>query len=84
MKHQLGYIIHLAKVANFDIELWKTPFGCEAKGTHEELERFANLCFEIEREACARLCEDEAIGASRTHQKYSDHYAAVIRARGQE
>lgn len=43
--------------------------------THEELERFAGLVAAAEREACAKLCEDDGM-------LWGARYAAKIRARG--
>ena len=45
------------------------------------LEAFANLVATKEREACAKLCEEYAIGLERN---YSEIIADKIRARGQE
>ena len=48
-------------------------------GTPEFLERFAALVAANEREACAKVCETEG-----SVDDLPMHYAAAIRARGQE
>ena len=47
---------------------------------HHEIEYFAKLVAEKEREACAEVCEEYAIGLERN---YSEIIADKIRARGQ-
>ena len=42
-----------------------------------KLKRFAELIAEVEREACAKLCE-------KTERYRGDFFAATIRARGQQ
>ena len=56
-------IIEMAKQAGLDIDSWEplyegglTGFGVY-ECTHEELERFAKLVAQHEREACAKVCE---------------------------
>jgi len=49
--------------------------------SYEQLERFAKLVAEHEREACAKLCEEYAIGLERN---YSEIIADKIRARGEQ
>ena len=46
----------------------------------EELEAFASLVAAAEREACAKMCEEYAIGLERN---YSEIIADKIRARGE-
>jgi hypothetical protein len=42
MKHT-NDIIRMAREAGFELNMWQLSVGCEATGTHEELERFAAL-----------------------------------------
>jgi len=74
-------IIRMAREAGFELNMWQLSVGCEATGTHEELERFAALVAEAERDACAKVCEDidtEYEGAD----VLATWCAAAIRARG--
>ena len=48
--------------------------------SYEQLETFAKLVAEKEREECAEVCEEYAIGLERN---YSEIIADKIRARGQ-
>ena len=97
-------IIELARQAGFDIGMWEKlsddddVFGYGIDGTHENLEAFARLVAEkerermtvvatdaagkaidvalkLEREACAKVCEDSVEYAG-------DTLAQAIRARG--
>jgi hypothetical protein len=43
-------IIRMAREAGFELAMWQMSFGCEAKGTHEELTLFAKLVAAAERE----------------------------------
>ena len=52
----------------------------ELTTNQKQLEAFAKLVAEKEREACAKLCEEYAIGLERN---YSEIIADKIRARGQ-
>ena len=56
-------------------------FGDDWVGFTEDLETFAKLVAEHEREACARLAEEYANGLERN---YSEIIADNIRARGKE
>jgi hypothetical protein len=47
-------IIRMAREAGFELNMWQLSVGCEATGTHEELERFAALIVAAEREKVAR------------------------------
>lgn len=47
----------------------------------DELERFANLVAAVEREACAKVCEQ--LGEEYAYAS-EEHCAEAIRARGQE
>ena len=51
--------------------------------TQDQLERFAVLVADAQREACAQLCEsyDDDCGAGET---WGPRFAALIRARGEE
>jgi hypothetical protein len=57
-------IIQMAREAGIDIDAWEPLYEGDSAGfrvcecTHEELERFAKLVAEHEREACAKVCED--------------------------
>jgi hypothetical protein len=53
-------IIRMAREAGFELNMWQLSVGCEATGTHEELEHFAALVAAAEREACAKACDDRA------------------------
>ena len=72
-------IIELAKQSGIDIGMWEKlsdnddVFGYDFCGIHENLEDFARLVAEAERDACAKMCEEyfERVMASR------------IRARGE-
>jgi hypothetical protein len=60
-------IIEMAKEAGIDIGMWEKlsddddVFGYGIDGIHENLEAFARLVAEKEREACAKLCDNKAI-----------------------
>ena len=65
-------IIEKAKQAGIDIGMWEKlsdnddVFGYDFCGIHENLEAFAKLVAEKEREACAEICEwSECAGAIR-------------------
>ena len=79
-------IIEMAKQAGIDIGMWEKlsdnddVFGYDFCGIHENLEAFAKLVAEKEREACAKVCEEYAIGLERN---YSEIIADKIRARGE-
>ena len=74
-------IIEMAKQAGIDIGMWEKlsdnddVFGYDFCGIHENLEAFAKLVAEHEREACAKEAEKTF---------YSVQAAENIRARGQE
>ena len=69
-------IIRLAREAGFELNMWQLSVGCEATGTHEELERFAALVAAAEREACAKLVDHILKEGGGT-------WGDAIRARGQ-
>ena len=76
-------IIEMAKQADIDIGMWEKlsdnddVFGYDFCGIHENLEAFAKLVADKEREACANICEEES--------GYKTAFCALkIRARGQE
>jgi hypothetical protein len=80
-------IIELARQAGFDIGMWEKlsddddVFGYGIDGTHENLEAFAKLIAEKEREACAKVAGLALLGADKA---LSDRVLKAIRARGQE
>ena len=57
--------------------------GLEQGGILENFQRFAELVAQAEREACARLAEDqwETVG---TQRRTAERCAAAIRARGSD
>jgi hypothetical protein len=67
-------IIEMAKQAGFHLNMWQLSLGCEASGTLDELEAFAKLVAQHEREACAKEC-DACICTAQASE--------AIRARGQ-
>ena len=74
-------IIEMAKQAGFERLGVYAQFGDDWVGFTEDLETFAKLVAEHEREACARLAEEYANGLERN---YSEIIADNIRARGKE
>ena len=66
-------IIEMAKQSGIDIGMWEKlsdnddVFGYDFCGIHENLEDFARLVAEAERDACAKMCEEyfERVMASR-------------------
>jgi hypothetical protein len=80
-------IIELARQAGFDIGMWEKlsddddVFGYGIDGTHENLEAFARLVAEKEREACANICE--TLELPDWPDKVRQPLAQAIRARGQ-
>ena len=71
-------IIEMARQAGFErlgrtAEDWVCHF--------EDIEEFTKLVADKEREACAKLCEEYAIGLERN---YSEIIADKIRARGEQ
>lgn len=63
-------IIRMAREADFDLEMWQLSFGCNAVGTHEELERFFQAAYAAgvaaERD---RMCEQFNISKDLAHEK---------------
>jgi hypothetical protein len=80
-------IIELARQAGFDIGMWEKlsddddVFGYGIDGTHENLEAFAKLVAEKEREACANICE--TLELPDWPDKVRQPLAQAIRARGE-
>ena len=80
-------IIEMAKEAGIDIDMWEKlsddddVFGYGIDGTHENLEAFARLVAEKEREACANICE--TLELPDWPDKVRQPLAQAIRARGQ-
>jgi len=107
-------IIRMAREAGFELNMWQLSVGCEATGTHEELERFAALvavqveatwqnrylklmdlmqiregqpnkpCCLAEREACAKLCEEEIKRVKPIYSVTAENCVKAIRARGKK
>jgi hypothetical protein len=71
-------IIEMAKQAGFHLNMWQLSLGCEASGTLDELEAFAKLVAQHEREACAVVCDDLWEDDGTAYE-----CAEAIRARGQ-
>ncbi len=72
-------IIRMAREAGFELDMWHLSLGCEANGTHEELERFAELVADAEREACYSIVYGQC-GSDNVAQRTVD----AIRARKNE
>jgi len=75
-------IIEMAEKAGFEA-IWKkqyiiSPYGFEDADLYEELEAFAKLVADKEREACAKLCEKQM-----EDSPWFIEAAAAIRARGE-
>jgi len=51
-------------------------------GAEDFLERFAELVAAAEREACAKLCEEDKIARRSEYVRHLERVAAAIRARG--
>ena len=75
-------IIEMAKQAGFHLNMWQLSLGCEASGTLDELEAFAKLVAQHEREACAQFIETGYV--RQFENPWRDDLSAAIRARGQE
>ena len=79
-------IIELARQADIDIGMWEKlsdnddVFGYDFCGIHENLEAFAKLVAEHEREACAKICDEFYKGNPNIN--YSNTIAICIRGRG--
>jgi hypothetical protein len=81
-------LIRMAQEAGFELNMWQLSVGCEATGTHEELERFAALVAAAERAEVERLralCEEMSseLFVYRASENLKD-VTAAIRARRQE
>ena len=78
-------IIELAEQAGFLTNKIKSyvisPYTFEDQDLYEEIEAFAKLVAEKEREACAEVCDD--IHAEHEAKGEFSTYAEAIRARGQ-
>jgi len=76
-------IIRMAREAG-----WPSVALDNLPGTEDmhRLERFADLVRAAEREACAKVCEDDKTQAMEWtgNSRPGGHFAAAIRARGQE
>jgi hypothetical protein len=76
-------IIRMAREAGID-HWWES--GNEHREVlQQHLERFAAIVAAAEREACAKVCEDDKTQAMEwlAHSRPGGHFAAAIRARGQ-
>jgi hypothetical protein len=64
-------------------KVWPDP-GAFVRASAQDLERFAALVRADEREACAKLCDEQAneLYESRAHHKCAEYLAEQIRARG--
>ena len=85
-------IIEMARQAGFNLE---QGFLLRVTGIDEDLERFAKLVAAKEREACAKVCEEERNDPDDQFKNYEDTHTdgwidgcnsciSAIRARGQE
>ena len=82
-------IIRMANEAGFDPHDMSDDFTCNLM----DIERFANLVAAAEREACAKLCDEETNLNADKHEPVSQYQSgcyitaefltAAIRARGQ-
>ena len=82
-------ILRMAREAGFRIEFDPEAYGHEPTwfvlgDRGETLERFAALVAAAEREACARVCEDDVQTWSHPGSITREECAAAIRARGQK
>jgi len=81
-------IIEMAKEAGIDIGMWEKlsddddVFGYGIDGIHENLEAFARLVAEKEREACVKACEEVWLDTVEA-QTHNDKCVKAIRAMGQ-
>lgn len=75
-------ILEMAKEAAFELSMWQLSVGCDVWGTHKELERFAALVAEKEREACALLLEENVQECNGPMGFVLQSNADAIRARG--
>ena len=81
-------IIEMAKKAGIDIDMWEKlcdyddVFGYGIDGIHENLEVFARLVAEKEREACVKACEEVWLDTVEA-QTHNDKCVKAIRAMGQ-
>ena len=73
-------IIRMAREADIDPHDMSADFTCNLK----DMERFASLVASAEREACAKVCEDNATDLSEGDwDSACNNCADHIRARGQ-
>jgi F420-dependent methylenetetrahydromethanopterin dehydrogenase len=69
-------IIRMARETGFDVNFDIRAVSVEGVFINKELERFAALVAAAEREACAKICDDEA-----TIEGVAQRCADAIRAR---
>ena len=72
-------IIRMAREAGFNVE---QGYLLRITGIDEDLEHFASLVASAEREACAKVCEEQMKGKS-IWVKGAEACSLAIRARGQ-
>ena len=84
-------IIKLAREAKIECDLIDEDEGQVWYITTETLERFAALVAAAEREACAKVCDEQGVGrkalehyAALTYSGAAHDCAAAIRARGEK
>lgn len=69
------------------IRMYEKANGWSPEGwdkTVDELERFADLVAAAEREACAKVCENEIEKAKPVYSVTAENALKAIRARGQQ
>jgi hypothetical protein len=79
-------IIEMARQAGFEIEngMFDAKVVCvDGVSITRDLEAFAKLVAAKEREACAKVCEEEAIGAFDNNDVEYEWCAKLIRERGE-
>jgi len=74
-------IIEMAKQAGFERLGVYAQFGDDWVGFTKDLETFAKLIAEKEREECAKICDQYAL---EDHENWAGGCAFAIRKRGQE
>jgi len=74
-------IIRMAREAGFELSMWQMSIGCEANGSHEELERFAAL---VESHVCEREHEwiKKVLRVFSIEEETLKFINAIIKARG--
>jgi hypothetical protein len=62
-------IIKWAREAGFELNMWQLSVGCEATGTHEELERFAALVAAAAKEEMLMAGNDQWLEEARKTER---------------